>query len=97
MRGLVLSEDDRIRAKLIETLMCYFEIDLKTFCASFGIDPDYFDDAIIELAGLQEKGLVEIKDFIIRVPADARQAVRLVCAAFDGYLQTKGNRHSQVA
>lgn len=96
-RGLTLSEDDRIRAALIEKLMCYFEIDLQEFCKGLGINTDYFNDAMDELADLQQKGLVEVENQAISIPKEARQAVRLVCAAFDNYLQENKNRHAQVA
>ena len=97
MRGLALSDDDKIRAKLIETLMCYFEIDLREFCDRFDIGLEYFDASVTELAKLQKKRLVNISNHTVKIPTDARQAVRLVCAAFDSYLGEKKNRHAQVA
>ncbi len=97
MRGLTLSDDDKLRAAVIEELMCYFQIDLVKFCKKHGIRASYFEGALASVERLQERGLVEFKNGAITIPDGARQAVRLVCAAFDVYLQDKQNRHAQVA
>lgn len=97
IKGRALSSDDRIRRAAIEELMCFFELDLELFTAKHMLPRDYLDDALGELEALAEEGLVKMKGRKVIVPADARQAVRLACAAFDAYLSPSAQRHAQVA
>ncbi|TNE62567.1 MAG: oxygen-independent coproporphyrinogen III oxidase [Alphaproteobacteria bacterium] len=97
VKGKRLSADDRLRRAIIERLMCYFDIDLKVFSAVHGLPRDYFANAIARLQPLVTDGLVEIADGLVTVNPAAPQAVRLVCAAFDSYLQPTAGRHAQVA
>ena len=97
IKGVALTEDDRIRRALIEHLMCYMRIDLGEFCTQHGINPERFAPALQQLAPLKKAGLVEIDDLLISTMPGAAQAVRLVCAAFDTYLEPQKGKHSQVA
>ncbi|SDE01300.1 oxygen-independent coproporphyrinogen III oxidase [Kordiimonas lacus] len=96
-KGKAISDDDRIRRQIIEHLMCYFELDLISFCEENGVDIGLFDEAIERLQGLKGEGLVSLNQGMIRIPREAQQAVRLVCAAFDSYLTDSPKRHAQVA
>ncbi len=96
-KGKPLTDDDRIRRQIIEHLMCYFELDLIKFCADNNVDIGKFDEAIERLQGLKAEGLVAMDRGMIRIPREAQQAVRLVCAAFDSYLTISPARHAQVA
>lgn len=96
-RGIETSKDDRVRRALIEKLMCQFEVDLARFCGEQGVDITEFSGALTQLRALATDGLVELDRYHIRIPEDARQAVRLVAAAFDRYLVPREQRHAQVA
>ncbi|MFC4349473.1 oxygen-independent coproporphyrinogen III oxidase [Kordiimonas lipolytica] len=96
-KGKALSGDDKIRRSIIEHLMCYFELDLIRFCKEHDLDIGQFDEAIEQLQGLKMEGLVTLSEGMIRIPREAQQAVRLVCAAFDTYLTISPARHAQVA
>ncbi len=97
VRGIATSEDDCMRRRLIEHLMCYMAIDLDAFCKAEGQDPQMFAEAVSSLEPLQKDGLIQIDGFKITVSEDARQAVRLVCAAFDAYFKVSKKQHAQVA
>ena len=97
IKGRALTADDHLRRDLIETLMCYFTIDIEAFCRAHDVASDYFDDAFPRLETLQADGLVALDGRKITVPEEVRQAVRLVCAAFDAYLDVSTKRHAQVA
>ncbi|WP_417449231.1 oxygen-independent coproporphyrinogen III oxidase [Kordiimonas sp.] len=97
IKGRELTNEDRIRRAAIEELMCYFELDLELFTASHGKPRDYLDDVLPALYELAADGLITLKGRHITVPEQARQAVRLACAAFDAYLQPDTARHAQVA
>jgi oxygen-independent coproporphyrinogen-3 oxidase len=95
-RGFAVSQDDRVRAALIERLMCDHRVDLARICAQFGADPAEFE-GLPGLDALTADGLIERHGSMIEVAADARPLVRSVAAAFDAYLGESGARHSSAA
>lgn len=96
-KGKEITIDDKVRRRIIEQLMCYGAVDLEKCCTQTGSNASNFSDATRALSALQNDGLVHLDGSKISVPASARQAVRLVCAAFDAYLAPASNRHAQVA
>lgn len=93
VRGIAFSEDDRLRARLIERLMCDLALDLDAYAEGDGADA--FAEELAVLAPLAADGLVEIEDARLRVTEAGRPFLRLVAAAFDAYLGRGGARHSQ--
>ena len=89
-RGIALTGNDRVRRAIIERLMCDLEVDLDRVAAPFGQSAKDFEQELVALAPLADEGLVVRKGSLLIVPAEARSAIRLVCAAFDTYL-AKGN------
>jgi oxygen-independent coproporphyrinogen-3 oxidase len=87
-RGLVLDDDDRLRAAVIERLMCDLQVDLGDVCEGFGRDSCVFAKEVAGLTALAADGLVEMDDEIIRVTERGRPFVRVVCASFDSYFRT---------
>src|SRR5437868_964558 len=60
-RGLALSTDDRVRADVIQQLMCHAAIDIGQLEYRHDIDfAEYFADSLARLAPLAADGLVEI-------------------------------------
>ncbi len=96
LRGYEVSQDDKVRAALIERLMCDLKVDLARVCAQFGADPAEFA-ALPGLDALAKDGLIARNGDRIEVTADARPLVRSVAAAFDSYLEAGGARHSRAA
>ncbi len=97
IKGKTLTTSDKLRRQIIEGLMCYFEFDLHAFADAHGLNRSEFQSARDRIAELEDKGLAVWDAGVIRVPEEARQAVRLVAAAFDEYLTVSGARHAQVA
>jgi oxygen-independent coproporphyrinogen III oxidase len=86
-RGLRLSQDDVIRADLIQRLMCQGEVDVRGFESRHAIDfPSYFADALERLAPLVTDGLATLTPARLAVTPRGRMLVRLVAMAFDAYL-----------
>lgn len=96
-KGVELSARDKLRRSIIEELMCYFEVDLEAHCAAHGANTNEFAAALEHLRPLANDGLVALDGFKISVPEGARQAVRLVAAAFDDYLAVREQKHAQIA
>jgi oxygen-independent coproporphyrinogen-3 oxidase len=89
VKGVELTDDDRLRAKVIERLLCDFTIDLDALAPS-GI----FDDEICALTPFVDAGFVDIQGGRITVLESGRSFARLVAAAFDAYLPANRTRHS---
>ena len=95
-RGKAVDDEDRLRAEVIERLMCDLHVDLDAVCARHGVSPDHFGSEKAGLDPLQEDGIVRIEGARISVTAEGRPLVRLVAAAFDSYLHKGEARHSRV-
>ena len=81
-RGIALSEDDKLRRGIIEKLMCFLAVDL----AAFGKSVTDFPGEMEALQPLIAEGYVIVEGSVLRVPQNARAAVRLVASVFDSYL-----------
>jgi oxygen-independent coproporphyrinogen-3 oxidase len=91
VRGRALTEDDRRRGGLIESLLCRFEADL----SRFGGRGAYARE-LHALTPLIEDGLVCIEGERLIIPQDARPLARVVAEKFDAYRDLEGARHSSV-
>lgn len=87
-RGLALSQDDRLRADLIQRLMCHGEVDFETIEAAHGISfRDYFATELQLLAPLEDDGLVVVEPGRVCATGQGRPLIRLIAMCFDRYLQ----------
>ncbi len=94
-KGYVLTSDDRLRADLIERIMCDFTVDIASVARRHNVDPKSLLRMFPRLASLLTDGLVEQDGHEIRVAAGARNLVRMVASAFDAYLETPGRTYSR--
>ena len=86
-RGMRLSEDDELRADLIQSLMCQGEIPVAALERRYGICFDgYFADALRQLEPLRADGLVQLAPDAIRATARGRLLLRNIAMCFDRYL-----------
>jgi oxygen-independent coproporphyrinogen-3 oxidase len=95
VKGYVLTPDDRLRADLIERVMCDFAVDVAAVARRHNVDPAGVFRALPRLAALRADGLVERSGHEVRVAADARHLVRTVASAFDAYLEAPGRTCSR--
>lgn len=93
VRGVALTDDDRLRRSIIERLMCDFSVDLARI-APTDKKPDFAAE-LAAIDALARDGLVKRDGLSIEIPEDSRLLVRNVCAAFDRYLQSGAGRHSR--
>ncbi len=94
-KGIAIDDDDRLRRRIIEKLMCNFTVNLDEELAHFGYSDFIFDKELNSLKFLQEKGLVKIKEHVISVKKEHRLFLRAAAAAFDSYLDRKKGKHSK--
>jgi oxygen-independent coproporphyrinogen-3 oxidase len=93
-RGYALCEEDKVRAAVIERIMCDRRVDLDAVCGRFGwnaeriVDHGYLDT-------LEDDGLVRRRGAVLVVTPDAAPLVRSVAAAFDAGLAQNRERYSR--
>lgn len=92
VKGLRLTDDDRLRAQIIERLMCDLAVDLDAVSAQTG-SAERFEAEMEALQPLVREGVLAVEGRRLVVGARGRPFVRLVAAAFDAYLADRG-RHS---
>lgn len=95
VRGLELTDADRLRGEIIERLMCSFAVDLGEICRRHAVAPETFIDGIEDLPALLDDGLVRRDGERLQVTERGRPLVRFVCAAFDPHLAHTDSRHSR--
>lgn len=96
-KGYRLTAQDRLRAEIIERLMCDFTADICAICRSYGIDISTLVTGNDRLKELASDGVVTIADGVVRVSEEHRFVIRAVAAAFDAYVDRSGRTHSKAA
>jgi len=94
-KGYALTADDRLRADLIERVMCDFRVDVGQVCRRHETAPETVLKAIPKLRALQEDGIIQLDGTVLSVNDNARFLVRTVASAFDAYLGQSGRTHSR--
>lgn len=94
-RGLALTADDRLRAELIERLMCDFEVDVDEICRRHGRAPDAFLRSLSRLEALIADGIIQLEEYRLSVAENTRFLVRCAASVFDAYLDASGRLHSR--
>jgi oxygen-independent coproporphyrinogen-3 oxidase len=95
VRGFVLRPDDRLRAALIERLMCDFRVDVADICRRHGEPIEAVADAMPALDRLAADGILRRDGAVIEMAPEARSLVRVAAAAFDAYRAGSTAVHSQ--
>lgn len=86
-RGLSLSRDDRVRAAVIEQLMCHGQIDIAVIERTHDVAfQEYFAEALELLAPQVADGLVECHSDRITATATGRLLLRSIAMCFDRYV-----------
>jgi oxygen-independent coproporphyrinogen-3 oxidase len=91
VKGIALTADDRLRAAVIERLLCDLAVDLDALA------PDAahrFADEIDALAPFVSAGAVNIAGSRITITEQGRHFARLVASVFDAFLPANKARHS---
>ena len=86
-RGMLLSDDDVIRADVIQQLMCHGELDTLDFGQHYGIDfRSYFAPELERLKALEKDGLIDLMPRGLQITPRGRFLLRIVAMCFDAYL-----------
>lgn len=97
--GRQLTLDDRIRAELIQALMCNFQLPIAEFERRWEIDfKAYFAAELNSLKTFENDEMLSVSEDLIKIAPAARMFVRNICMTFDQYMakQLNQRRFSQV-
>lgn len=95
VKGYALTDDDRLRADIIERIMCDYSVDLGEVCARHGVAADAMLQSATRLKTLISDGVVKLDGARLAVEKDARFLLRSVAAAFDAHLDSAKQLHSR--
>lgn len=88
-RGIMLTNVDRLRRHIIERLMCDLTVDVDEACTRHNIDATELQHSLDALDDYASKGVVSIVNGRVTIAPHWRYATRIVCSAFDAYLQAE--------
>jgi oxygen-independent coproporphyrinogen-3 oxidase len=91
-RGLAVTTEDRMRAEIIERLMCDMTVDARAIARRHGLD---IEAAFDRLQPLCRSGLASVEGGTVTVPREHRLFLRNVAAAFDAHFVPAPNRHAK--
>lgn len=95
MRGLGITAEDRMRAAIIEQVMCNFSADFGQIADQHGFNNSVLADSLVRLQPLAKAGLASINGSTVRVPQEHRLFLRSVACAFDSHYTGAKNRHAK--
>jgi len=94
-RGHVFSDEDRLRGRLIEALMCDFRIDAAEIVARFGVAPE----RLMAMFAATERafpGMVEVSAGGLAISERGRPLTRMIARTFDAYDLSKAGHSSAI-
>jgi len=93
IRGAALTEEDALRAEIIERLMCDFRVDLDKLIEKHRL-PTIFSRELARVDLLVAQGLARRSGRRIEIIDAGKPFARLVASIFDSYLEQGQTRHS---
>jgi len=92
-RGLIITEEDRLRRQIIQNLMCQGRVSFKELQNKFDIDPKiHLSGELFRLRPMIDDGLVNISATGIEVTDRGHLLLRNIAMVFDEYLQPTGDQ-----
>jgi oxygen-independent coproporphyrinogen-3 oxidase len=92
-RGLTRTTDDRLRAEVIDTIMCTGDLVFRDIEKLFQLSfRRYFQDELAALEPLASEGLIEWTDGGFRVTSSGLLFLRAIARTFDAYLAQGGEK-----
>lgn len=94
-KGYRLTAEDRLRAELIERVMCDLSVDIDAVCAHHPVAPEVLVPALRKLDQLAREGVIDFDGSRVLLPEDARLFVRKVASVFDAHLDQPARQFSR--
>lgn len=86
-RVITLTQEDQIRRKLIEELMCNFTINFENYKS--------ISMPLSAVGLLEQDGLIEMDGSQLQVTQVGKTFVRIIASQFDPYFKVESNRHAK--
>lgn len=96
-KGYRLTREDRIRAWIIERLMCDFQVDFGAMPEGFDLADESIGKVNLPLQTMLAEGIVSWQGDLLTVDTQHRFMVRSVASCFDAYLGETGRTHATAA
>ncbi|MGE6739007.1 oxygen-independent coproporphyrinogen III oxidase [Allorhizobium pseudoryzae] len=97
VKGYRLTPEDRLRAEVIERLMCDFSVDLAAISVRHGFPADLLIRSNTGLQQMAADGFIALDGEKVRLDSAYRFLVRTVAATFDSYLHESRRTFSKAA
>ena len=94
-RGHTCTDDDRLRGRLIEALMCDFRIDEKEIVDRFDISRAELNEMVSQVMA-QFPDVLALENGALVVPMAARPLTRIIARAFDAYDMSKAQHSAAI-
>jgi len=91
-RGKAFTAEDRMRAEIIDALMCIGEVDLGPVMEKHASGTNW--RTLFDLTAYVKDGMVTISDNRVSLTDSGKEVVRVVCTAFDEYYIEQPEKHS---
>jgi oxygen-independent coproporphyrinogen III oxidase len=95
VRGIAITTEDKVRRRIIESLMCAMQVNLATIADEHQLAGLPFGPERLRLQNMANDGIVELSGDHIRLTEAGRPYVRAVAAVFDTYLNSGAGKHSR--
>jgi oxygen-independent coproporphyrinogen-3 oxidase len=94
-RGLATTAEDRMRAEVIERLMCDLSVDPGAIARRHGFATDHFCDLALRLEPALKAGIARLEGGRVSVPVQHRLFLRSVATFFDAHFRAGPGRHAK--
>lgn len=94
-RGHAFKGEDRLRARMIEMLMCDFRVDAREIRAQFGVSQGWLNEQFARVNARFE-GLLNVSPEGLNIPHEARPLARIIARDFDAYDLSKAGHSSAI-
>lgn len=94
-RGLILCEDDQIRAFMIQSLMCNFRLDTQALILEFGDAAYSYKEEVETLFKSELVDLCSFDNGVLKLHPESREYVRVIASKFDAYINLGNSSFSK--
>jgi oxygen-independent coproporphyrinogen-3 oxidase len=94
-KGHVFADEDQMRARMIEALMCDFHLSRREILANFLVTPDRLDGLMGDCARAFP-GVVRLTGEGLSITQSGRPLTRMIARSFDAYDQTKAQHSAAI-
>lgn len=93
VKGYTLTNTDRQIRDIIESIMCYMDVNLDDFTGKYGVQVDY-TQAKQNLKPFIESGDVNLTENTLKITEKGRALMRIIASQFDTHLAKGERKHS---